>query len=120
METIADSSVLQANPPKGWEPTPIGISTCLTGFQGPSITSACSCLSISTPSTLSLVTVTLPQQTVTKVIPAPPVDKTTTSTTTTTSFTSTYSATQYYTSTFTILPSPSAISNFPDGSSFGK
>jgi hypothetical protein len=49
---------------KDYTPPPIGTPTCLTKFVGPSLTSACSCLSISTPTTTSIIATTLAQQTV--------------------------------------------------------
>lgn len=49
---------------KNYTPPPIGTPTCLTKFMGPSLTSACACLSIPTPTTTSVLTTTLPQQTV--------------------------------------------------------
>lgn len=44
---------------------------------------------------------------------------TVTSVSTSTSFTSTYSGTQYYTSTFTVLPPPTATQTLPDGATCG-
>lgn len=55
---------------------------------------------------------------ITKVI-ASQVNTVVTSVITTTSFTSTYSATQYYTSTFTVLPAPTSTISFPDGEVYG-
>lgn len=52
------------NPPKGYSPVPIGTPTCLKGFVGPSLTSACSCLNIPTPTSVTITTTTLAQQTV--------------------------------------------------------
>ena len=49
---------------KNYTPPPIGTPTCLTKFVGPSLTSACSCLSIPTPTTTSVLTTTWAQQTV--------------------------------------------------------
>lgn len=45
-------------------PTPIGTPTCLTQWTGASLTSACSCLSIPTPTSVVVSTKTLPTSTV--------------------------------------------------------
>ncbi|EMC98862.1 hypothetical protein BAUCODRAFT_129148 [Baudoinia panamericana UAMH 10762] len=98
--------------------TALGTPTCLTKWQGAALSSACGCLDIPTPTSLSIVTTTLPVKTITKVI-ASTASVTVTSVTTSTTFTSTYSATQYYTSTFTILPSPTGVLTLPNSQSYG-
>jgi hypothetical protein len=52
----------------GWPATTtaIGVPTCLSNYQGGALTSACSCLSIPTPTSVSIATVTLPVSTVGK------------------------------------------------------
>lgn len=86
---------------------PLGTPTCLTGFSMTQVSSACSCLSIPTPTKVTVTTTTLSTSTVTTVS-ASTAHSTVYTTTTVTTFTSTYSGTQYYTSTFTILPPPSS------------
>nr|OQO24762.1 hypothetical protein B0A51_07787 [Rachicladosporium sp. CCFEE 5018]OQO25105.1 hypothetical protein B0A51_07427 [Rachicladosporium sp. CCFEE 5018] len=87
--------------------TAIGTPTCLKNFIGSKITSACSCLNIPTPTSVSVSTTTLTASTITKVV-AVTAKTTITSTITSTTYTSTYSGTQFYTSTFTVLPNPTS------------
>lgn len=53
-----------APPPPPTGPTPIARPTCLSKFVGSAISSACSCLSIPTPTKVSVTTTTLPAKTV--------------------------------------------------------
>ncbi|GAB7336107.1 hypothetical protein MBLNU13_g08905t1 [Cladosporium sp. NU13] len=116
--------IKRALPPPGSPPpspagtTPIARPTCLSKFGGSAITSACLCLNIPTPTKAVIATVTLPAKTITTVI-AQTAQVTVTSTFTTTSFTSTSSATQYYTSTFSVLPQPTSTISLPTGEVFG-
>ncbi|QIW95003.1 hypothetical protein AMS68_000521 [Peltaster fructicola] len=87
-------------------PPPIGTPICLTQFVQTDLSSACSCLNIPTPTKISTTTSTAPTGTITSTV-ASTAYTTVTVTTTSTSY-STYSGTQYYTSTFTVLPSPTS------------
>ena len=49
---------------RGWTAIPIGTPKCLTPYAGPSVSSACSCLSISTPTKVTVSTSVLPTSTV--------------------------------------------------------